>query len=213
MPTIVTILLVIVVTLCQAECPIECFCDEVTICSGGKQLTRFPTFTAYDEQHQHYGRLSRLELHDFLVQHLDQATFHSLISNLTELRLTNNPELTSFDNSTFLLTIPAPDNVRVGGESREVEEKGEEKDNGGDDYETVAKSKSTLLFNLRTLDLSGNALKYFVGGGRLKRLRLLDLSSNRLQQVYGLDALTSLESVNLRDNQLERLDKAIFQVQ
>ena len=212
MPTTVTILLVFLVTLCQAECPIECFCDEVTICSGGKQLTRFPVFTGYGE---HAGKISRLELDDFLVQHLDPATFHSLISNITELRLTNNPELSSLDNNTFSLTIPAADleDFRGAGENREAEEKD---DNGDDDFDTVTKNNkptSSLVFNLRTLDLSGNALKYFVGGGRLKRLRLLDLSSNRLQQVYGLDALTSLESVNLRDNQLERLDKAIFQVQ
>ncbi|CAG7818753.1 unnamed protein product [Allacma fusca] len=186
----VTILLILLVTLCQAECPIECFCDEVSICSGGKRLTLLP------ELHVSIP-VARLELHDFLVEHLTSTTFLRLVRNITELRLTNNPNLISFDNDTFSTGDQSEGLGPTGSGSSSSDNESEELEG---------------LLHLRTLDLSGNAFKYFVGGGRLKRLRVLDLSSNNLQQVYHLQALSSLESVNLRDNQLDVLQETLFQV-
>lgn len=83
--------------------------------------------------------------------------------------------------------------------------------NGLEVLENATFTSPTPL-QLRLLDLSGNGLRYFVGGAGLENLRVLDLSSNHLQQVYGLTLLQSLESVNLRDNGISYLQPSTFQV-
>lgn len=183
--TKVTIILILAATLCQGECPIECFCDVTTICSGDKQLTSLPLFRPLD-----LLGVNRLELHEFLVTHLQKYTFHSLVANLTEIRIVNNPHLTSLQNDTF--TDDVPPNSTTSNATTPFPPK--------------------FMYNLKTLDLSRNNLQWFVAGPKLAKLTQLDLSSNKLQQVWGLQDLGDLESVNLRDNLISFLPGTLFEV-
>jgi len=181
---VATLVLFTTSLLCEAECPIECYCDHGTItCSGNKILTRFPSeifggtnspsLESALEENSHI--FTRFELHDYNVYIVSKREFLSLISankNVTELSLSRN-SIVNIENDTFA---------------------GHE------------------LSHLKVLDLSDNKLNYFMGGEALKKLKVLDLSSNELQQVYGLSEMSTLETIDLRANRISYLEPTIFQV-
>lgn len=212
MKSTLTLILTILATFCQADCPIECFCDQVTTtCTGDKLLTRFPkiyttfspTFSSSNNQ-----PVTRLELHDYIVSYLSREDFLQIISSnlTTELSLAKN-SLERLDNETFSLSLP-PLQVQDLARPSTNTGRGEEHHFSS----THPSFEEEFLLKLRILDLSQNKLNYFVGGGTLRRLKILDLSSNQLQQVYNLGLILNLESVNLRDNRISYLSPDTFQV-
>jgi hypothetical protein len=217
MRTTLTLILTMLATFCQGECPIECYCDQVTTCSGDKLLTRFPhiypTFSHNgNNNNNNAGPASssswtttggmhptRLELHDFNVQYLSREEFLGLAANLTEISLSRN-SLEKIDNATF---SSRPSTTQLSEEGHFFP---------AHLSQPPSADAASFILKLRILDLSQNKLTYFVGGGLLGRVKILDLSSNALQQVYHLSRMESLESVNLRDNRISYLDPTIFQV-
>lgn len=204
MKPLLTLLLLLISA--QAECPIECYCDRVTTCTGDKLLSRFPTnvLSASTSSFSSSGYLSssgipvRLELHDYAVLHLSRRDFLEILGNLTEISISRNT-LETFDNDTFSLDTHSPSSVsRAPVRATTISE-------------TQRTLRNSEFLPLRILDLSQNKLSYFVGGRNLAKLRILDLSSNQLQQVYLLSEMESLESINLRDNRLSYLAANTFQ--
>jgi len=235
MKPILTVMLIVLTTFCQAECPIECFCDRVTTCTGDKLLTRFPKiYTALDSGSLLTAVPIRVELHDYAVKHLSRQDFLDIISNLTEVSISRN-SLETFDNETFSLELTTSSSTSTashrdaigasiagggGGGSTSGDEQQKtfftfpsrtSKSEVSPNQNAFSANSGTFL-QLKILDLSQNKLNYFVGGGKLGKLKILDLSSNMLQQVYELSAMESLESVNLRDNRISYLEANIFQV-
>lgn len=236
MKPIVTVMVIILTAFCQAECPIECYCDRVTVCTGDNLLTRFSKiYLSPDSSDLNPPYLTnvpiRIELHNFAVTHLHKQDFLDIISNLTEISISRN-SLETYDNDTFSLEIPSlPYTSRTGGDTVAMgrETGGETRSRSGvsrsdETQRTLSSSRVASpnrgdvgsaeqnFLQLRILDLSQNKLKYFVGGGKLRKVKILDLSSNLLQQVYELSAMQNLESINLRDNRISYLEANIFQV-
>lgn len=215
MRTTLTLILTILGTFCQGECPIECFCDQVRTCTGDKLLNRFPkiyTSLSSDSSSEIYP--TRLELHEYGVTFLSGKDFLEIISNLTELSLNRN-SLETLDNETFSLSSytsrPSP-STTLGSEERHFFSAHLSSSSILTPPELQSSTADSGVLKLRILDLSQNKLRYFVGGPRLKRLKILDLSSNKMQQVYEFALMESLESVNLRDNRISYLEPTTFQV-
>lgn len=222
-------MLIVLTAFCQAECPIECFCDRVTTCTGDKLLTRFPKiYTGPSTTDYGPPLLStmpiRVELHDYAVKHLSRQDFLYIISNLTEISISRN-SLETFDNDTFSLdfttssstsaVIPsthsrtgsgntAVNGGDVAGDSLRDASRGSKSTFSKHDETQRTYFSDSQSVEAREQTLSSDSFSAADVASFLQ-LKILDLSQNKLKYFVGGGKLQKLKILDLSSNMLQQV--------